>query len=177
VAKASRKYRANNDADKNITHSCSTQNRHYGMSFQDDPNTIRWRLHLKSPVGKVYRALSTDDGRESFWAESAKQQDGYIQFVFPNSARWEGQILQANPPHKYAVLYCGNSIATFELADDGQGGTDLSLTDSGVPAQFRTEVIAGWVSVLMNMKAVVDFGIDLRGHDATRHWDNGYVEN
>ena len=147
------------------------------MSFQDDPDTIRWRLHLKSPVAKVYQALATDDGRARFWAESAQEHDGFIHFVFPNGARWRGQILQARSPHIYAVLYFEGSVATFELADDGQGGTDLSLTDSGVPVQHRAEVVAGWVSVLMNLKAVVDFGVDLRGHDATRHWDNGYVEN
>lgn len=27
------------------------------MSFQDDPTTIRWRLHLQSPRDKVYVAL------------------------------------------------------------------------------------------------------------------------
>ena len=75
------------------------------------------------------------------------------------------------------MRYYGSSIATFALEEDGQGGTDLTLTDSGVPAQQRTEVIAGWVSVLMALKAAVDFGVDLRAHDADRHWDSGYVEN
>jgi len=53
----------------------------------------------------------------------------------------------------------------------------LILTDTGVPTEHRTEVMAGWVSVLMSLKAAVDFGIDLRMHDPERHWDNGYVEN
>jgi hypothetical protein len=63
------------------------------------------------------------------------------------------------------------------MEDDGCGGTDLTLTDMGVPSEHRTEVIAGWVSVLMALKAAVDFGIDLRGHDSERHWDTGFVEN
>jgi hypothetical protein len=75
------------------------------------------------------------------------------------------------------VLYYGDSIAAFELEEDSQGGTDLTLTDSGVPARHRIEVIAGWVSVLMALKAAVDFGVDLRSHDTERLWDNGYVEN
>jgi len=69
------------------------------MSFQDDPNTIQWRLHLKSPIEKVYQALSTDSGRASFWAESAIERD------------------------------------------------------DSIPGD-RTEVIAGWVSVLMSLKVV-----------------------
>lgn len=147
------------------------------MSFQADPQTIRWRLHLQSPVTKVYQALATDSGRASFWAESANEEFGVIHFIFPNQVTWDARILQADPPHTYAVEYYGHSVATFTLAEDGQGGTDLTLTDSDVPAVDRTEVIAGWVSVLMALKAAVDFGIDLRTHDPNRHWDNGFVEN
>ncbi len=75
------------------------------------------------------------------------------------------------------MRYYGGSVAAFEIQDDGQGGTDLILTDTGVPPEDRSEVIAGWASVLMALKAAVDFGIDLRGHDPARHWDQGYVEN
>lgn len=147
------------------------------MSFQDDPNRICWRLHLRSPVGKVYQALSTDAGRASFWAESAVEREGVIHFIFPNQITWDGQILQAVPPRRYTVRYYGNSTAEFGLEEDGQGGTLLTLTDTGVPAEDRSEVTAGWVSVLMVLKAAVDFGIDLRGHDTQRHWDHGYAEN
>ena len=123
------------------------------MSFQADPHTIRWRLHLQSPRAKVYEMLSTDAGRARFWAESANEENGVIHFVFPNQVTWDARILRADPPHTYAVQYYGNSAAD------------------------RTEVIAGWVSVLMALKAAVDFGIDLRTHDPNRHWDNGFVEN
>jgi hypothetical protein len=50
-------------------------------------------------------------------------------------------------------------------------------TDEGLPEEDRTEVTAGWVSVLMSLKASVDFGIDLRNHDPQRTWDEVYVEN
>jgi uncharacterized protein YndB with AHSA1/START domain len=147
------------------------------MNFQDDPNAIRWRLHLRSQVEHVYQALSSDEGRASFWAESAVLHDGLIHFVFPNGATWEGRILEALPPRRFTVQYYEDSTAAFELEDDGQGGTNLTLTDSGVPAEHRMEVIAGWVSVLMTLKAAVDFGVDLRNHDPERDWDRGYGEN
>ena len=51
------------------------------------------------------------------------------------------------------------------------------LTDAGVPAADRVEVTAGWVSVLMALKAAVDFSVDLRNHDPLRTWDQGFVEN
>jgi hypothetical protein len=37
--------------------------------------------------------------------------------------------------------------------------------------------MAGWVSVLLALKAAADFGIDLRNHDPARTWNKGYVDN
>jgi uncharacterized protein YndB with AHSA1/START domain len=147
------------------------------MSFQTDPDAIRWRLHLTAPIASVYHTLSTDTGRASFWAQAARDHNGVIHFVFPNRMTWDATILEAVPPHRYCIRYVGHSVTTFDLTDDGHGGTDLTVIDSGVPARDRAEVIAGWVSVLMNLKAVVDFGVDLRVHDPARHWETGYVEN
>ena len=125
----------------------------------------------------MYDALSTDAGRASFWAESAVERGGVIHFVFPNGATWDGRVLKATPPQEYSVIYYGGSVASFTLVDDNRGGTDLTLNDTGVPPEDWGEVVAGWVSVLMALKAAVDFGIDLRTHDANRHWDTGYAEN
>ena len=147
------------------------------MTFQEDASAIRWKLHLKSSPEHVYQQLMTNEGRASFWAESAVEQDGVIHFVFPNQAEWKGRVLLNEQPHRFQVEYYGGSFTTFELDPDGSGGTDLTLTDQGVPAEDQTEVIAGWVSVLMALKASVDFGIDLRNHDSQRTWDEGYVEN
>ena len=115
------------------------------MTFQDEPNLIRWKIHLKSSPQTVYEKLSTNDGRASFWAESALETDGIIYFVFPNLAEWKGRILESERPHRYAVEYYGGSITTFELISDGSTGTDLALTDQGVPKEDRAEVMAGWV--------------------------------
>lgn len=147
------------------------------MAFQDDQDRIQWRLRLQSPITKVYQTLATDSGRASFWAESAIEQNGIIHFVFPNNVSWQAQVLEAVPPTRFALRYYGDSVVVFALEEDGQGGTELLLTDSGVSRQFRTEVIAGWVSVLMALKGAVDFGVDLRNHDENRNWDQGYVEN
>lgn len=142
-----------------------------------DKEIIQWRLHLQSSIHQVFQAVATDKGRASFWAESAIEDDGMVHFVFPNGLTWDGMILARQPPHYFAIRYFGNSVAAFRLEDDGKGGTDLTLTDNGVPEEDRAEVLAGWVSVLMALKAAVDFGVDLRNHDAQRHWDTGYVNN
>jgi len=147
------------------------------MSFQNDPNIIRWKLHFRSSPESVYQKLVTNEGRAAFWAESALERHGRIHFVFPSGVEWQGRILESVSPSKFQVEYYGGSITTFDLVSDGAGGTDLTLTDQGVSDEYRTEVIAGWISVLMALKASVDFNVDLRNHDPNRTWDQGYVEN
>ena len=88
----------------------------------------------------------------------------------------EGRILESRPPGSFTIDYFG-AVTEFSLDDDGKGGTDLTLVASGVPENERVEVIAGWVSVLMALKAAVDHGVDLRNHDESRTWSDGYADN
>lgn len=148
-----------------------------GNRLQSDREAVQWRLHLRSSPSEAFRFLSTDDGRARFWAEEAVERDGVVHFRFPNGQTWEGAIVRSVPDRVFAVRYIGGSVATFTLEDDGQGGTDLTLTDEGVSEDERVEVLSGWVSVLLSMKAAIDFGVDLRAHDPRRHWDHGFVEN
>lgn len=147
------------------------------MTAGSDSRPIRWRLHLRSSPETVYRTIATDDGRARFWAESATERDGQIGFVFPNGLNRRGRITAAEPPHRYAVVYFGGSRCRFELTPDGRGGTDLTLTDEGVPPPDWAETNTGWISVLMALKAAVDFGVDLRNHDPERTWDQGYADS
>jgi uncharacterized protein YndB with AHSA1/START domain len=132
---------------------------------------LRWRIHLPSSPEAVYELLSTDEGRAQFWAESAVERDGAIEFTFPNGMQSRAAVLAAEPPSRFAVDYFG-SRTTFELEPDGDSGTDLTLSGEG-----DAEVLAGWVSVLLALKAAADFGIDLRNHDPGRTWWQGYCDN
>jgi len=146
------------------------------MTFQPELRGIRWRVHFKSRRERVFEALATDAGRAGYWAESAPETNSRITFHFVNHAPVTGAVLEKKPPNFFAVEYFG-AVVEFSLEDDGSGGTDLELVSTGVPESSRFEVIAGWVSVLMAMKAAVDFGVDLRNHDESRSWNNGYVDN
>jgi hypothetical protein len=96
-----------------------------------------------------------------------------IHFTFPNGIELQSRILAAEPPEVFALTYFGGSKVVFRIAPDGGGGCDLSLTDSADDA----ETVAGWVSVLLALKAAVDFGVDLRNHDERRTWSQGYADN
>ena len=107
------------------------------MTFQNDPNVIHWKLHLKSSPEAVDHALSTDDVLEPASGHNLViEQDGVIHFVFPNQAEWKGKILENDLPHRFKVEYYGGSITEpYELNSDGSGGTDRTLTDQGVPGE------------------------------------------
>jgi hypothetical protein len=121
----------------------------------------------------VYDFLATGPGRAAFWAESAPERDGHIEFEFPGGVAWRARILEAEPPRRFMVTYFGETTVAFDLENDGSGGCELALADTA----DDPETLAGWVSVLLALKAAVDFGIDLRNHDPNRTWSSGYADN
>jgi uncharacterized protein YndB with AHSA1/START domain len=132
-------------------------------------------MHLPLPPEKVFAALDSDEGRASFWAESAVEADREIEFRFINGITCKSEILERRPPRVLAIDYFGGT-ARFELTADGAGGTDLLLTHEGVEPEDWYEVHAGWLNVLFPLKAWLVCGVDLRNHDVARSWDQGYAD-
>jgi len=124
----------------------------------------------------VFEALATDGGRARFWAEAAPEVDGVITFYILNYEPFSGRILRRQEPAIFKLEYYG-TIVEFSLSADGRGGTDLFLIATEVTESIRMEMGAGWVSVLMAMKAATDHNIDLRNHDKSRAWETGFVDN
>ena len=146
------------------------------MSFQAEKGVIRWKMHFLSPKEKVFSALATDEGRARYWGESAPEVNGQVFFHILGYEPFSGRVLEKKEPSHFVLEYFG-TIVEFSLQDDGNGETDLSLLATEVDESIRIEMIAGWVSVLMAMKAAVDHGVDLRNHDESRTWGDGYADN
>jgi uncharacterized protein YndB with AHSA1/START domain len=146
------------------------------MVEDETKETIRWRIHLQSPPERVYGMLSTGEGRARFWASSAPEEDGVVHFTFPNRETHRGRVLEKDPSTCFALEYFGGSRVQFDLVSDGEGGTDLTMTESGVPHAHLAIHVPGWIPVLLALKAAVDFSVDLRNHDEHRTWDAGYVD-
>lgn len=136
---------------------------------------FRWKIFFRSPVEKVYHALASDEGRASFWAESTRESGGEIEFSFPNGESYAAEVLEKSPSGVFSIRYFG-AATTFRLSAES-GGTVLTLEVDDATEDDWLESYAGWVSVLMNMKSVVDFGADLRNHDPQKSWDQGFVDN
>lgn len=136
---------------------------------------IRWRMHIPLAPERVFEALDSDQGRASFWAESAVEIDAHVEFRFVTGEICRSRVLERRRPELYAIDYMGGP-AQFELSPDGRGGTDLLLTHQGVSPDEWDEVHAGWLNVLFPLKAWLTYGVDLRNHDPARSWHQGYAD-
>lgn len=145
------------------------------MPIPSTKDEIVWRVHLATDPATVHRLLASDEGRASFWAESAEEREGGIHFVFVNGVRTVAPILRNEAPGLFELEYFGDRVR-FEIAPDGEGGTDLTLVHLDPPTSGREEILAGWLNVLFPLKAQADFGIDLRTHDPERTWEQGYID-
>ncbi|MDE3743418.1 SRPBCC domain-containing protein [Maribacter polysaccharolyticus] len=138
--------------------------------------TITWKLLLKSNTKSVFQFLSTPEGRTKFWSEKSSEKDTIIHFVFPNGRTYHSRTIKIIPNKEFHLSYF-DSLVKFQLESSINGGTELTLINEGVSESDFPEVNAGWVSVLMNLKAVADFRCDLRNHDPNKTWDQGYANN
>lgn len=136
---------------------------------------IVWRLALAAPPERVYAFIASDEGRARFWAERTERNGDFLVFFFPNGWGEPCRVLAEAGPDRFEIDYFGSPIR-FDLEAAGSG-TELTLTASGVPPEEYEEVLAGWVSVLMALKAACDHGVDLRNHDKARTWDQGFCDN
>ena len=136
---------------------------------------IFWRLHCTSAPETVYALWTTDAGRSRFWAEESRASEAGFTLRFPDGTEAHCTILEAIAPERFVFTYFGSRVEVA-LTRDPQGGTDLSLRNSGVADDDYEEVHAGWLNVLFPLKAAADFGVDLRNHDPGRTWRQGYVD-
>lgn len=146
------------------------------MNFQEIPGTIQWNMHFRSSQQKVFDALATDAGRANYWAESTEEKNSHVTFHIYNYPSFTGKILAKESPRLFKLEYFGTTV-TFNLEGDGHEGTILRLRAEVPDAALREEMTAGWISVLMAMKAAVDFDVDLRNHDPAMAWAQGFADN
>jgi len=138
--------------------------------------TVIWKIHLKSSPQLVFQFLTSDIGREKFWAEKAREEDGVIYFTFPNEVCYESKILHTEENKEFSIEYF-NTHLKISLTPSDDFGTDLTLINNGISDAEYPDIHAGWVSVLMNLKAAADHNCDLRNHDKDRTWSQKYADN
>ena len=135
---------------------------------------VTWRIHCASPPVRVFAALTTPEEHRRFWCErSTRTPEGYL-LEFIDGTTSEVEILQRDDDGLFVVRYCG-SRTEFRVEAAG-GGTDVTLVATEIPAGDWLDVYAGWLNVLLPLKAWIDFGVDLRNHDPSRTWQQRFAD-
>jgi uncharacterized protein YndB with AHSA1/START domain len=137
---------------------------------------IEWRVHLSSPPDAAFDLWTSDSGRERFWAERSERSEDGFTLGFSNGQSLRVEVEASERPRRFGFRYFGGSQVTVELEPDGAGGCDLTLREEAPPPHEHLENYAGWIPVLLAMKAALDFEVDLRSHDPTRSWERRYVD-
>jgi uncharacterized protein YndB with AHSA1/START domain len=114
----------------------------------DGGPAVRFVRELRHPRAAVWRLL-TEPAELAFWfpcdVEVAELRAGApMRFMFPGGVTLDGEVLECDPPARFAFRWGGDVLA-FTL-DEHEGGTRLTmlhrLDEEGAPAAARTA--AGW---------------------------------
>lgn len=135
---------------------------------------IEIRIRVAAAPAAVYERFATDAGRETFLCESSRSRHGRSVLRFPNGESTAMRVTGFAADRRIEFDYFGDSVCVEFRA--GDAGTVVELR-TAVAARDHAEILAGWVSVLLALKAAVDHGVDLRNHEPALSWDNGFVDN
>lgn len=146
------------------------------MGLVVSPGVLRWRVILPASREQVFDVLMTDAGRCRFWAESSNQRGDRVDLRFADGTGTVLEVRSVLRPATIEVRYFGTPT-TFALQALTPASTLLEVTADDVDPADQIEVAAGWVSVLLCLKAYLMAGIDLRNHAAPHSWRHGFVDN
>jgi len=148
----------------------------YETEIMNPNDQLHLKIKLSSSPEKIYELLSTNHGREKFWVEKSVESNKIVTFYFPNGAIENCRILK-KVEEKYFKIEYFNSLVEFKIIRHSEKECILELNNFNIPAADRFEQYAGWVSVLLSLKAYADFGIDLRNHHPDYTWDQHFIDN
>lgn len=132
-----------------------------------ESGTLEFTRHFDAEIERVWSFL-VDPEKRALWfcgGETGGEVGGKIVFDFDHrrlasspppakyaaeeQAIYEGEILVYEPPHRLSFTwpeeYGEGTQVEIELADDGSGGTQLTLTHRRLASrEFRIGAMAGW---------------------------------
>jgi uncharacterized protein YndB with AHSA1/START domain len=139
-------------------------------------------MYVQSSIDKVYRAWATSSGMESFFIkeaafigpgknkkskdEFAETGDQYEWLWWHNNYRSQGKVLKVQSPKEFSFSF-GSSEVHVNFAET-EHGTQIHLVQDKIQINETEKVHthldcrSGWIYFLCNLKAALDFGVDIR---------------
>jgi uncharacterized protein YndB with AHSA1/START domain len=132
-------------------------------------------VFIRSSAAEIWRHLTTPELNKSFWGgyhqESSWQVGGDYAIEGPDGRTWDtGKVLASDPPKRLQVSWLhlndaamkaeGESIATFDLEEQPNGVTKLTLTHASPVADSKLigAVAGGWPSIFSSLKSLLETG-------------------
>lgn len=144
--------------------------------MQKDWSKFRLRVNIAASPEKVYAAWATRAGLESWFLRRAEadgdpmqEGDGYAWrwHGYPDEVEHKGSIVSANGRDQFAFTFtlgCLVNVSIFRECEE----TLVELTESDLPVDEEAllkryvEDYKGWIFYLVNLKSVLEGGLDLR---------------
>jgi uncharacterized protein YndB with AHSA1/START domain len=145
------------------------------VAIPDPVRTVHMRKRVDAPPYRVYRAWSSPDALQEWFPDSV---EGSLtpgtrsMLVFPDQRVW-WEVLEAEPYSRFKFRWpwledeSWLTEVTVTITPRGYGSTVVvedGPFDLTVPRVLEAyaECLEGWGEALANMRAVVDYSVDLR---------------
>ena len=145
------------------------------IQLSDPIRTVRLQQRLDAPPYRVYRAWSSPEALSEWFPESVDgslAEDTRSTLVFKDRRVW-WDVISAEPNTRFQFrwpwLADGSYVTTATITITPRGYGSLVTLEDGPFDLTRPRVLdaygeclEGWGEALANMRAVVDFSVDLR---------------
>ena len=143
-------------------------------------------IFIRANREKVYRAWTDEKMIVKWFTEKAviePRKGGRLYFEWIGGDKLETNVILARKPSKFVFPFGGKSVEVAISLSAAKGGTVVELHQYNMSTAPKTRVSMhmgckeGWAFFLTNLKAFLEHGIDLRGHDPRRCYVQGYVNS
>ena len=145
------------------------------IPMADPVRTVRVQRRLDAPPYRVYRAFSSPEALSEWFPDGV---EGSLApgtrsiLVFPDQRTW-WDVLETEPTSRFQFRWpwlendAWTTVVTVTVSPRGYGSLvtledgPFDLTKPGVLDAYA-ECLAGWSEALANLRAIVDYSVDLR---------------
>jgi uncharacterized protein YndB with AHSA1/START domain len=144
--------------------------------MQNNWSSFRLRVNINASPEKVYAAWTTRAGLESWFLRQAQATGDPVRTGDRYAWRWHGysdeiehtgSIVSANGSNQFAFTFTLGSLVNISIFRECEE-TIVELTESDLPVDEEVllkryvEDYKGWIFYLVNLKSVLEGGLDLR---------------
>ncbi|WP_248924790.1 SRPBCC family protein [Paenibacillus hamazuiensis] len=151
------------------------------ISHIDGRHVVSFERHLKHPVEKVWRALTTPE-QIAKWLTAQSEMDlnvdGQLAFRWENGDLVQGKFTKVDPPYELEYTWLeqtsGYSVVRWRLKDDGEGCL-LYLTHTFFESAVVPDFLAGWHVHLEVLDVVLNDQFTVFPWERVKEWREKYA--